>query len=126
MQTLALVIGIIALVVSGAALYQITKVLESLRSLSKSVDEMNKNIEDLEKTLEDHHAQLAQLHKKPAHQGDLMQNLLSLPGNANWQKLAAVGIQLFAAYLKKRKQSPNSSKSKAIGAGNATESKKVK
>jgi len=126
MQTLAIVIGVVALIVSGAALYQITKVLESLKSLGKSVDAMNKNIEVLEKTLEDHHAQLATLSKRPSHQGDLMQNLLALPGNASWQKLAAVGIQLFAAYLKKRKQSPKTSKIKEIEAGNATAPQKLK
>ena len=107
MQILSLTIGILALLVSGYAVYMLTKLVQSLDALTSSMSKATDKLDDLGRQVENQKRELAALEQKVSHPPisgihDLVPLLLQKSGNTAWGPIAVMGLKACTAYWKKR------------------------
>ena len=107
MEIVSLSIGILALIVSGYAVFMLTKLVASLDALASSMAKATDKIDRLGQQVEHQQQDLAALERKLVHAPigniqDLVPLLLQKSGNTAWGPIAVMGMKAFTAYWKKR------------------------
>ncbi len=107
MQEISLVIGVLALAVSGYAVYMLVQLVKSLDTLSGSVARATEKLEQIGRQVESQQADISALQREFAEPvltgpANILPFILQKGGNAQWGTLVALGFKLFTAYWKKR------------------------
>ncbi len=107
MQEISLVIGVLALAVSGYAVYMLVQLVKSLDTLSGSVAKATEKLEQIGRQVESQQRDISALQREfaePEFSGPaaVLPFILKKGGNAQWGTLVALGFKLFTAYWNKR------------------------